>query len=120
MGAPFSPDINIGPNIFALTVDGKLLITVGHWDNTVRVYNPTRTKIVNCLRHHSGSYVIMPWGCDGLVFVLDIVACVSLDRAGHHAITGSFDSTCIIWRILHSVHKEKSGKFRRIFLCVCL
>lgn len=31
---PFAPDIAPGPTLFAVSMDGKYIVTCGHWDNS--------------------------------------------------------------------------------------
>jgi len=38
-----------------------------------------------------------------MIFFTDIVTCVSLDRSSRRLISGSRDTTCMIWEIVHQV-----------------
>lgn len=55
MAAPFSPDLEVGPHLFALTLDAKLVITAGHWDFSIRVFN-AKAKLLQRLSYHNGEY----------------------------------------------------------------
>lgn len=44
--------------------------------------------------------------CDNFLFSflhLDIVTCLAIDYCGIHLISGSRDTTCMIWHIIHQV-----------------
>ncbi|XP_021704634.1 neurobeachin-like protein 1 isoform X1 [Aedes aegypti] len=79
---PFHPSINLNSNLFAVSVDGKYLYAGGIWDNSVRMFNMARGKVVASAIHH-----------------FDVVTCVALDTCGSYLVTGSKDCTCIIWSI---------------------
>ncbi|XP_058454329.1 neurobeachin-like protein 1 isoform X1 [Malaya genurostris] len=79
---PFHPSINLNSNLFAVSVDGKYLYAGGIWDNSVRIFNMARGKVVASAVHH-----------------FDVVTCVALDSCGSYLVTGSKDSTCVIWSI---------------------
>ena len=36
---------------------------------------------------------------DKTIFVPDIVTCLALDTCGSHLVSGSRDTTCIVWKI---------------------
>jgi hypothetical protein len=84
LGAPFSPDLDVKPQLFMLTHDAKLIIVVGHWDNSFRVFSSSKGRMTQCIRKHT-----------------DVVTCVSVDSAGQHFITGSRDTTSKVWLIVH-------------------
>ncbi|XP_064646322.1 neurobeachin-like protein 1 isoform X2 [Lineus longissimus] len=82
LAGPFAPGIKITPNLFVVSHDAKLLFSGGHWDNSLRVYSLTKSKITAQIVRHT-----------------DIVSCMDLDYCGSHLITGSKDTTCMIWEI---------------------
>ncbi|XP_055643375.1 neurobeachin-like protein 1 isoform X2 [Toxorhynchites rutilus septentrionalis] len=79
---PFHPSINLNSKLFAVSIDGKYLYAGGVWDNSVRIFNMARGKVVASAIHH-----------------FDIVTCVALDSCGSFLVTGSKDCTCVIWSI---------------------
>ncbi|XP_055544656.1 neurobeachin-like protein 1 isoform X1 [Wyeomyia smithii] len=79
---PFHPSINLNSNLFAVSIDGKYLYAGGIWDNSVRIFNMTRGKVVASAIHH-----------------FDVVTCVALDSCGSYLVTGSKDGACVIWLI---------------------
>ncbi|RMX38939.1 hypothetical protein pdam_00016423 [Pocillopora damicornis] len=83
IAGPFSPDMQVSSHMFAITHDARLIITAGHWDNSLRVF-ATRSKQLTRIVGHT-----------------DVITCVSLDDDGHHLITGSRDTTCRLWGITH-------------------
>ncbi|XP_055608825.1 neurobeachin-like protein 1 isoform X2 [Uranotaenia lowii] len=79
---PFHPSIGLNSNLFAVSVDGKYLYAGGIWDNSVRIFNMVRGKVVASAIHH-----------------FDVVTCIALDTCGSYLVTGSKDCTCVIWSI---------------------
>ncbi|XP_052080874.1 neurobeachin-like protein 1 isoform X2 [Mytilus californianus] len=82
LNVPFAPGIKVEPKLFVVSHDAKLLISGGHWDNSLQVYHLGKVKKINHIVRH-----------------IDIVTCVALDYCGSHLVTGSRDTTCIIWQI---------------------
>ncbi|XP_041374666.1 neurobeachin-like protein 1 [Gigantopelta aegis] len=95
VGGPFAPDLKVEPKLFMVSQDAKLLFSVGYWDNSFQVYHLGKGKRINHIVRH-----------------IDIVTCLSLDYCGNQLITGSRDTTCIIWQIQqqggysHNVNNE--------------
>ncbi|EDO33951.1 predicted protein [Nematostella vectensis] len=83
VAGPFSPDVTVTSRHFAMTQDARLIITAGHWDNTIRVFS-IKGKLQSRITAHS-----------------DTVTCLSIDRDGHHLMTGSRDTTCRLWLVSH-------------------
>ncbi|XP_077997957.1 neurobeachin-like protein 1 isoform X2 [Glandiceps talaboti] len=85
IGGPFAPGFKIKPTLFVVSHDSRLLFSGGHWDNSVRVFNlksHSKGKNVSIVtRHH------------------DIVTCLALDNCGTQLISGSRDTTCMIWEV---------------------
>ncbi|CAD5122682.1 DgyrCDS11092 [Dimorphilus gyrociliatus] len=82
ISGPFAPGLEVSPSLFIVTDDAKLLLSAGHWDNSLRVYSFSKGKTIG---HH--------------VRHTDIITCISLDRCGNHVMSGSRDTTCVIWEI---------------------
>ncbi|KAK3582874.1 hypothetical protein CHS0354_012486 [Potamilus streckersoni] len=82
LSCPFAPGLKIDPKLFVVSHDAKLLFSGGHWDNSVQVFHLGKGKKVNHIVRH-----------------IDIVTCLSLDYCGSHLITGSRDTTCMIWQV---------------------
>ncbi|XP_066264160.1 neurobeachin-like protein 1 isoform X5 [Branchiostoma lanceolatum] len=92
---PFSPGHPITSDLFVVSHDAKLLFSGGHWDNSLRVMTLAKSKFTARVTRHN-----------------DIVTCLALDNCGNHLISGSRDTTCMIWQIMHQngVSQGISGK----------
>lgn len=82
LSGPFAPGLEITSKLFAVSHDAKLLFSAGHWDNSIQVMSLTKGKIVSYNIRH-----------------IDIVTCLATDYCGIHLISGSRDTTCMIWQI---------------------
>ncbi|KAM4698293.1 neurobeachin-like protein 1 [Rhinophrynus dorsalis] len=82
LSGPFAPGLEITSKLFVVSHDGKLLFSGGHWDNSIRVTSLTKGKVIGQHIRH-----------------MDIVTCLSTDYCGIHLISGSRDTTCMIWQI---------------------
>ncbi|XP_023556433.1 neurobeachin-like protein 2 isoform X3 [Octodon degus] len=83
LSGPWVPGSGINGQALAVAPDGKLLFSGGYWDGSLRVTALSRAKLVNQLSRH-----------------LDVVTCLALDTCGIYLISGSRDTTCMVWRIL--------------------
>ncbi|XP_040150983.1 neurobeachin-like protein 1 isoform X2 [Anopheles arabiensis] len=79
---PFHPSITLSSKLFALSVDAKYIYAGGIWDNSVRVFNMARGKVVASAINH-----------------FDVVTCIAMDNCGSYLVTGSKDCTCVIWSL---------------------
>ncbi|KAL8183651.1 UNVERIFIED_CONTAM: hypothetical protein K2H54_048175 [Gekko kuhli] len=83
VSGPFAPGLEITPKLFVVSHDAKLLFSGGHWDNSIRVASLAKGKLMaQHIRH------------------MDIVTCLAMDFCGIHLISGSRDTTCMIWQIV--------------------
>ncbi|XP_046887347.1 neurobeachin-like protein 1 [Hypomesus transpacificus] len=83
LGGPFSPGVEVTAGLFVVSHDGKLLFSGGHWDNSLRVTSLVKGKTVGQHIRH-----------------MDIVTCLATDHCGIHLISGSRDTTCMVWQVL--------------------
>ncbi|XP_020371025.1 neurobeachin-like protein 2 isoform X1 [Rhincodon typus] len=83
LSGPFAPGVNLSPKILAVSPDGKLLFSGGHWDNSLRVTSLSKGKVTGHIIRH-----------------IDIVTCLALDHCGIYLISGSRDTTCIVWQVI--------------------
>ncbi|XP_075820546.1 neurobeachin-like protein 2 isoform X1 [Microtus pennsylvanicus] len=83
LSGPWVQGSGISGQALAVAPDGKLLFSGGHWDGSLRVTGLPRGKLLNQLNQH-----------------LDIVTCLALDTCGIYLISGSRDTTCMVWRLL--------------------
>ncbi|XP_058062662.1 neurobeachin-like protein 1 isoform X2 [Anopheles bellator] len=79
---PFHPSITLNSKLFAVSVDAKYIYAGGIWDNSVRVFNMARGKVIASAINH-----------------FDVVTCVAMDNCGSYLVTGSRDCTCVIWSL---------------------
>jgi WD40 repeat protein len=80
--APFSPSMEITSRLFAVSHDAKFVFSGGHWDWSLRVYSLFKSKTINSIVRHT-----------------DIITCLTLDSTGYILVTGSRDTTCVIWNL---------------------
>uniref|UniRef100_G1P9B6 Neurobeachin like 1 n=1 Tax=Myotis lucifugus TaxID=59463 RepID=G1P9B6_MYOLU len=83
LNGPFAPGLEITSKLFIVSHDAKLLFSAGHWDNSIQVMSLTKGKIISHNIRH----------------MADIVTCLATDYCGIHLISGSRDTTCMIWQI---------------------
>lgn len=82
LSGPFHPSVNLNSQMFAVSLDGRLIYAGGIWDNSLKVISVNRGKTVASITRH-----------------LDIITCVALDDCGSYVVTGSKDCTCIVWTL---------------------
>ncbi|MCJ8729842.1 hypothetical protein PDJAM_G00110980 [Pangasius djambal] len=83
VAGPFSPDVDVSTKLFVVSHDGKLLFSGGHWDNSLRVTSLLKGRtIAQHIRH------------------MDVITCLATDHCGLHLISGSRDTTCMVWQVL--------------------
>ncbi|XP_072905355.1 neurobeachin-like protein 2 isoform X3 [Hemitrygon akajei] len=83
LSGPLAPGIDLSPKILVISHDGKLLFSGGHWDNSLRVTSLSKGKVIGHIMRH-----------------IDIVTCLALDLCGIYLISGSRDTTCMVWQII--------------------
>ncbi|XP_060638681.2 neurobeachin-like protein 2 [Anolis sagrei] len=80
---PFAPGVEVSAKTLAVSHDGKLLFSGGHWDNSLRVTSLSKGKVVGHIHRH-----------------IDVITCLALDLCGIYLISGSRDTTCMVWQVL--------------------
>ncbi|NWT48683.1 NBEL2 protein, partial [Chroicocephalus maculipennis] len=80
---PFAPGADLCSRTLAVSPDGKLLFSGGHWDNSLRITSLAKGKVVGHITRH-----------------IDVVTCLALDLCGIYLISGSRDTTCMVWQVL--------------------
>ncbi|XP_044063309.1 neurobeachin-like protein 2 isoform X4 [Siniperca chuatsi] len=83
LSGPFSPGVEISAQVLVVSNDGRLLFSGGHWDCSLRVTQLGKGKLVGRICRH-----------------IDIVTCLALDLCGIYLISGSRDTSCIVWQVL--------------------
>ena len=82
VGIPFAPEMKVSSSLFAVTGDGRTVISCGHWDNSFKLTVMDSVKQTQSISWHK-----------------DIVTCLSLGRDGRTLVTGSKDTTLAIWQV---------------------
>ncbi|KAB5586981.1 hypothetical protein PHYPO_G00007710 [Pangasianodon hypophthalmus] len=83
LSGPFSPGVDIGAQVLVVSNDARLLFSGGHWDCSLRVTTLAKAKLVGRICRH-----------------IDVVTCLALDLCGIYLISGSRDTTCMVWQVL--------------------
>ncbi|CAM5094801.1 unnamed protein product [Eretmochelys imbricata] len=83
LSGPFAPGVEVSSKTLTVSPDGKLLFSGGHWDNSLRVTLLSKGKVVGHITRH-----------------IDVVTCLALDLCGIYLISGSRDTTCMVWQVL--------------------
>lgn len=115
LSGPFSPGVDISNQVLVVSNDGRLLFSGGHWDNSLRVTQLGKGKLVGRICRHIGEFILpfpplLKSFYDHHVFTCvyffyqDVVTCLALDLCGIYLISGSRDTTCIVWQVLQQVN----------------
>lgn len=56
LNVPFAPGVKVEPKLFVVSHDAKLLISGGHWDNSLQVYHLGKVKKINHIVRHIGTF----------------------------------------------------------------
>nr|XP_046254941.1 neurobeachin-like protein 2 isoform X3 [Scatophagus argus] len=83
LSGPFSPGVELSAQVLVVSNDGRLLFSGGHWDCSLRVTQLGKGKLVGRICRH-----------------IDVVTCLALDLCGIYLISGSRDTSCIVWQVL--------------------
>ncbi|XP_056141784.1 neurobeachin-like protein 2 isoform X4 [Lampris incognitus] len=83
LSRPFAPGVEMGAQVLVVSNDGRLLFSGGHWDGSLRVTQLGKGKLVGRICRH-----------------IDVVTCLALDLCGIYLISGSRDTSCIVWQVL--------------------
>lgn len=107
--------------------DGRLLFSGGHWDCSLRVTQLAKGKLVGRICRHIGAcgaiaaihskvalFVFNHFSMSFESSVLaDVVTCLALDLCGIYLISGSRDTSCIVWQVVQQVN------FSSVFVSLC-
>ncbi|XP_053569691.1 neurobeachin-like protein 2 isoform X2 [Bombina bombina] len=80
---PFAQGAELSSTNLVVSHDAKLLFSGGHWDNSLRVTSLSKGKVIGLITRH-----------------IDVVTCLALDLCGIYLISGSRDTTCMVWQVL--------------------
>ena len=76
------PEWPLSGKLFIVSHDAKYIFSGGHWDNSLQTYSISKTKTVSIVIRH-----------------IDTITCLSLDITGNYIMSGSKDTTSIVWEI---------------------
>ena len=57
LGGPFHPALNLHSQLFAISLDGRYVYAGGIWDNSLKVFNVSRSKHVASITRHLGKHI---------------------------------------------------------------
>ncbi|XP_068091322.1 neurobeachin-like protein 2 isoform X2 [Hyperolius riggenbachi] len=83
LSGPFALGAELSSSTLVVSHDAKLLFSGGHWDNSLRITSLSRGKVITIITRH-----------------IDVVTCLALDQCGMYLISGSRDTTCMVWEVL--------------------
>ena len=86
VGVHFTVNMNILPFLFLRSHDERFLLSAGHWDNSLRVTHIDSGIGIQAISAHK-----------------DIVTCVAISEVGDYIVTGSRDTTTIVWQVAEYV-----------------
>ncbi|XP_046650912.1 neurobeachin-like protein 1 isoform X2 [Daphnia pulicaria] len=84
----FHPSVKLNSRLISVSSDCKVYVG-GQLDNSVKVYALPRLRLLSSVTQH-----------------IDIVTCLALDESGSQLMTGSRDTTCIVWDLSSTVLKS--------------
>ena len=76
------PEWPLSGKLFVVSHDAKYIFSGGHWDNSLQTFSISKTKTVSIVIRH-----------------IDTITCLSLDATGNYIMSGSKDTTSIVWEI---------------------
>jgi hypothetical protein len=82
IGVHFAVGLNILPFFFAVSNCERYLLSCGHWDNSFRVSTVDTGVLVHSVSQHK-----------------DIVTCMDIAESGDILVTGSKDTTVMVWQV---------------------
>lgn len=95
---PFIRGIVLKSRVLAVTPDARYIVYGGAWDCSVRMYSVARGREVCSATRHT-----------------DLITCVSIDSDGGFLITGSGDTTAIVWEIVDTAVVVHTRSFQVLY-----
>ena len=83
-GGPFAPNLPISSHLFACSKDGSMILSCGHWDSSIKCSWLNQSRSIQSLNCHK-----------------DLVTCLALGSDGKIFVTGSKDTTVLVWQITY-------------------
>ncbi|KAH3744448.1 neurobeachin 2 [Pelomyxa schiedti] len=97
---PFATDMTPSSSLFAVSVDGSYIVTCGHWDNSIKVSSVESRKLTQSIIKHK-----------------DIVTCIMIGQDGQTLLSGSKDTTLMVWNIDYQGNSFFIHETPRAILC---
>ena len=79
---PFIRNVVLKSKAFSVTPDAKFILYGGSWDGSLRVFSIAKGKEVFASVRHT-----------------DVITCVAIDQDGMFVMTGSKDTTAVVWEV---------------------
>jgi len=110
IGLAFAPDIEAKSSCFVVTNDGKMIISCGHWDNSFKCTIIESSKQTQVHYHEIALWIIITDEfLQSITKHKDIVTCLALGEDGKTLITGSKDTTLLVWEIHTKVRRANTA-----------
>ncbi|CAI9116125.1 OLC1v1017198C2 [Oldenlandia corymbosa var. corymbosa] len=95
IGSPLAENIELGAQCFSTLQmpSENFLISCGSWENSFQVISLSEGRIMQSVRQHK-----------------DIVSCVAVTSDGSFLVTGSYDTTVMVWEVTRVRSPEKRIK----------
>jgi len=84
IGAPFAAGLTVGGHLFACSRDGAMILSCGHWDSSIKCSWLNQSHPQQSLNKHK-----------------DVVTCLAIGADGRTFVTGSRDTTVLVWQITY-------------------
>lgn len=107
LNSPYCYDTVISPRCFACSKDGKVIISAGHWDDTIKV---TLTETGRTIDSISGNDDILFFSWYFLIFCsflhllfltsfTHVVTAIAISEDGRVIVTGNRSSNLLSWKV---------------------
>ena len=90
--APLTFDISYTPRSVTCSLDGRFLLTCGHWDRSIKLVQADAGRIIKSAHGHD-----------------DIVNCLAVSEDGRCLLTGCRSAVVLSWDIVASILQGVTG-----------
>jgi len=97
IGTSFAEEV--GGGCFAVSNDGKILISCGYWDNSFKCNDIESSEQLQSISKHK-----------------DIVTCLAIGEHGQILVTGSKDTTIMVWQIISKNQTHRINEVPKLTL----
>lgn len=94
VGSPFSRSADVHQGCFSTlpAAASPLLLTCGHWDNCFQCFSLADGRLLRTIRQHN-----------------DVVTCIAVSSDGSTVVTGSRDTTLMVWKTQVTAGERRRG-----------